>query len=123
MTRQEMFDKGMQGVLSQNGYAYNYNHQVKLNSCSYFEDGKRCMVGWLAKDGDMAKGWQRENLGPIAVGEKLGLSYDDSNFLDSLQSAHDEVADLSDYCFERRSFIERMRNFAESYKLEFNYAY
>lgn len=127
LTKQEIFDKAVGGVINQGRLAQTFD------GCYYLShDGKsRCAIGWLV-DEETARGWTDDvcEQSPCLTGltdthgedavlsalEANGIPRDGHtfNWLLALQNVHDSVSTLE-------GFEAAAKRFAEASNLQFNF--
>ena len=121
MTKQEIFDVVLKGIMSQGGPSYDHD----ANSCAYRgENGRKCAAGWLMPDELFNP---RFNMLIISDPEAFNMLPEDLRdfntvpFIRQLQNIHDES---QEGCFDDETFMdiwtERMRQFALDNDLRFN---
>lgn len=117
MTNQEIFDKGMQGMLKQEAFAFEWDDDS--SDCFYYDSlGNKCFVGHLASSDEQSKEWEILKLTAYQIADDMGI---DGRFLYSAQVHHDAIADNCKGVWDRKAFIDGMRQFAIDNELEFNY--
>ena len=110
MTKQEAFDTVLSKV-KEHGFGWD----AKARQCRYLtEDGKRCAIGWLASE-EVLQQIKNELCSFDSLSRDIKESFGlDFAFLQSLQTAHDNGAELG-----VRVFQDGMRVVATKYALEY----
>lgn len=115
---QRLFNQAYNGVMEQGG------RSIKNDHCCYRgEAGRKCAIGHLMSDEMMAKHeiTERSSPGnfPYSLFKELApstVSFETSEFLFDLRSAHDQSNRLSvDF---KKQYMERMQVVADRWKLE-----
>lgn len=132
MTRQEAFDIACKAMLEQ-GSACAVPDAYSKVRCFYRDDsGRRCAIGALIPDEDydsaMEGGnpynippencdsdWYNEDVALWQRLKRLGLTYDDGEFLGDLQRCHDTAARAPDFV---AAFKDSARGLATNYQLD-----
>lgn len=125
-TRQELFDAAFQHIMAQGKPAFD----AEVDNCYYYDDvtGLRCAIGGvLPLETAKALGGEAINAGDLPryadqYGAVLPEWFDDElnegSFLDTLQSAHDRAARVTDYDEDfLKKYKENMRDVAEAFEL------
>lgn len=119
MTRQEIFDIVLKGIVSQGGPAYDYEH----NSCVYRDDrGRKCAAGWIIPDENFLFRWNTAIIHQEAASmlPKELRDADTLRFLRALQNIHDENAEIyREDEFFLPAWMKQMAEFAKNNDLEF----
>lgn len=94
MSRQAIFTKVAEHLLTQNERARGFDHSFGYNRCMYrTDDGKKCAIGCLIPDDRYSSALEGKIVFDSGVFEAidpdLGATRDDFGFLDSLQNIHD----------------------------------
>lgn len=121
MNIQEIFDKGVKGVVAQGAYAFNEDEQ----QCQYLDkNGNRCMIGFLAKDNEQAEIWESSEMGAQEILIDLGFEelpnfVEVFEFMGLLQSEHDEIAKYDNFEYKESRFLNAMKSLASKKGLVF----
>lgn len=99
-TLQQIFDKSVQGIISQGGYAVITEGDNEdfgdFGDCTYFDEQTKfkCALGQLAKDDKQAKDWQERFLSRYQILVEIGLYQLEGivNLVSALQDTHDDCA-------------------------------
>lgn len=116
LTKQEIFDKSISGVITQGELAVDAN-----GTCRYYvyPSGNRCAIGHLLHE-DVARIWEFHNYTSICAEQssirlnkmlidldKSGISCVDVGFLEEIQNLHDVSYDMSQFRQRAIKFAER----------------
>lgn len=117
MTKQEIFDKGIKGILAQEAFSYDMDE----GQCSYYdENGNRCMLGHLAPNDDIARHWQEELVSSEFIASALGVT-EHNKFMQWLQAEHDQIAIDNDHGWNKDDFLATMKTLSRKHNLEWNH--
>lgn len=87
LTAQEIFDKGVGGVLDQMGFAWNYDGEY----CVYrAPDGCKCVVGHLIPEAAYDSSLEGETVEDPRVRDAAGIRKGDEELARRLQGIHDD---------------------------------
>ena len=91
LSRQEMFERAVRGLASQNWEQCVYGHGLS-RSCVYFIPGdvpKRCAWGWVDPEGTQRDNGSVHLLRVNGIGLAAELDMEGESFAMALQNAHD----------------------------------